>query len=88
MSIGAALFVGWIYGAQALFSEHLGLPTFLTVIIIMMPSLVAFYAVIYYGTKGDTPNDRIRCEAWQDGHDTALINGQSQNPYEQEPSND
>lgn len=22
---------------------------------------------------------------WQDGHDTALINGQSENPYEQEP---
>jgi len=21
-------------------------------------------------------------EAWQDGHDTALINGQSQNPYQ------
>lgn len=24
-------------------------------------------------------------QAWQDGHDTALINGQSQNPHEQEP---
>ena len=24
-------------------------------------------------------------QAWQDGHDTALINGQSQNPYNQEP---
>ena len=22
---------------------------------------------------------------WQDGHDTALINGQSENPYDQEP---
>ena len=27
----------------------------------------------------------IKAQAWQDGHDTALINGQSQNPYEQEP---
>ena len=24
-------------------------------------------------------------QAWQDGHDTALLNGQSQNPYDQEP---
>ena len=23
-----------------------------------------------------------RMEAWQDGHDTALINGQSQNPHQ------
>lgn len=23
-------------------------------------------------------------DRWQDGHDTALINGQSENPYEQE----
>ena len=24
-------------------------------------------------------------QAWQDGHDTALTHGQSQNPYNQEP---
>ena len=24
-------------------------------------------------------------QAWQEGHDTALINGQSQNPHNQEP---
>ena len=24
-------------------------------------------------------------QAWQDGHDTALINGQSENPYDKEP---
>lgn len=29
--------------------------------------------------------EHTRREAWQDGHDTALINGQSENPYDQEP---
>ena len=28
--------------------------------------------------------EEIRAEAWQDGHDTALLHGQSENPYEQE----
>lgn len=27
----------------------------------------------------------LLAETWQEGHDTALINGQSQNPYSQEP---
>lgn len=26
--------------------------------------------------------DAIKAQAWQDGHDTALINGQSENPYD------
>ena len=26
----------------------------------------------------------VKAQAWQDGHDTALINGQSENPYWQE----
>ena len=35
--------------------------------------------------KAWTERDSAKFQAWQDGHDTALINGQSQNPYEQEP---
>ena len=27
----------------------------------------------------------IKAQAWQDGHDTALLHGQSKNPYNQEP---
>lgn len=27
----------------------------------------------------------VKAQAWQDGHDTALLHGQSQNPHEQEP---
>ena len=27
----------------------------------------------------------VKAQAWQDGHDTALLHGQSQNPYEGDP---
>ena len=27
----------------------------------------------------------LLAETWQDGHDTALLHGQSENPYDQEP---
>ena len=38
-----------------------------------------------YEAEFDRWLQTIKAQAWQDGHDTALINGQTKNPYEQEP---